>query len=170
LENIVYKISNDTVIPYYEFNNLSGYKSMTMDEIRNFEYILDGNKNNPLQQKEKQGYLLTHGEVIETNEYTVSLFRGDDKLRYLYYNKKTSKSYFVDPDLVKGDKNVVKFFFNELCAVKDDRFYISPSEYIMYLLKGKINFNDNKLKEFIEKTDMDSNPLLVSFKIKFPEN
>ena len=167
LSYIVYKIHDNEAIPYYEFNNLSKFKSLSDKEYRNFDYRFG--ENNLLKEKEDQGYLLTWGDVYDTDSFVIFLFRGYDICRLLYYDKKNLKSFFVDPLSLIGDNYSIDFFMNYISAVYNDRLYAAPSDYILLKLKGEVKINDNKVQEFLNNTDEDSNPFIISFKLKFPE-
>ena len=168
LSYVVYKICDHGIIPYYELNSRSKYKLMNDEEVKSFEYIWG--KSNTLEEKENQGYLLTWGAVFDMEEYTLFHFKGGWNIfRFLYYNKKNHKTYFIDPMTVKDDQLMFKFFFNDLCTVDNDRIYIAPSEYILNEIKGNINIHDKKITKFINNTNFDSNPLLISYKLKFPK-
>ena len=168
LSNVVYKIFDGGIVPYYEFNNRSKYKIMTDKEMKDFEY--EYGKKNTLAEKEEQGYLLTWGGIFDMGDFTLFIFKGwMDIYRHLYYNKKTSKTYFIDPMITEEEQYTVKFFFYRVRTVYDERIYVAPSDYIINEVKGKINISDKKISEFLNNTNFDSNPLLVSFKLKFPE-
>lgn len=163
---VVYKISGDEVSPYYEFNNLSRFKSVTDEELINFKSKY-GEKPNDMEEKEDQGYLLTWGDVLEMKDIVLFIFRGNEKYRYSFFNKKNLKSSFVDPERMKGDEDVIHFFLRDPCCVDDDRIYIAPSEYRTNRVKGKMK--NEKVRTFLENMDLDSNPVLLSFKVKLPE-
>ena len=167
LSYIVYKIHDYDVIPYYEFNNLSKFKLLSHEEYTNFEYKFG--KRNTLKEKEDQGYLLTWGDVYETNSFVLFLLKGYDICRLLYYDKKSSKSLLIDPKALRGDENTINFFLHDVCAVSGDRLYIAPSDYRANKINGDNKIIDKKVKQFLDNTGFGSNPLLLSYKIKFPK-
>ena len=167
LSNIVYKINDEEIIPYYELSNKSKYKLLNKKEREKFEYKYG--KRNTLKEKEDLGYLLSWGEILEMNEIVSFIFRGEDICRHIFFDKNSKKSYFIDPKRLKGEKNTIEFFFNYIYAVNDDRFYIAPSEHIVAMLGGNISIKDETIKTFLNNLNYDSNPPLISFKIKFPD-
>ena len=52
-------------------------------------------------------------------------------------------------------------------AAKGNRLYISPSLTLINQAKG--NIKNEKLKEFFKDTNIDSNPIIISFSINFPK-
>ena len=166
--NIVYKMHDNDIFPYYEFNNLSKFKFLSDKESRDFEYIVG--EENTIKEKEERGYLLTWGTFFEADDFVIFYFNGDDIYHLLYYDKKSSKSWFIDPLTLKGDEKSIDFFIRYVRAVSDSRIYIAPSpDYIYYELKGNIKIKDEKVQQFLDNMDEDSNPILLSYKIKFPE-
>jgi hypothetical protein len=169
LGNIVYKITNDGVIPYYAFNNLSKYKLFTKRDKKriNLEYRL-GSKKNPIKEAEDRGYLLTWGAVLDLTDYVYFDFAGWDKRRSLYYSKKTSKTILIEPESVRGEKSLIDIFMSQPAYASGNKFYISPSFHLINRING--NISNEKLKTFFENTDFDdSNPLIISYSINFPE-
>ncbi|MDR1224727.1 MAG: 6-bladed beta-propeller [Tannerella sp.] len=168
LGNVVYKIAGDSISAYYEFNNLSKYKLPTKDLKNDFEYAMVKGKSTKMpKEKEDEGYLLTWGNVHNLNDYLFFHF-GWDKKRFLYYEKKTSRSLLIDPESVKGDKNLIKILFSYPKGIKGNRFYVSPSHFLINEVRAKIT--NGKIRTFLDNTGIDGNPVIISFSIKFPED
>jgi hypothetical protein len=168
LSNAVYKIAGDSISTYCEFNNLSKYKLPTKDLKNDFEYAMMKGKSTKMpKEKEDEGYLLTWGNVLDLNDYMFFRF-GWDKKYFLYYEKKTSRSLLVDPETVKGDKNLIRILFSVPREVKGNRFYISlPPSLDDDMISGITN---RKVRTFLENAEIDGNPVIISFSIKFPED
>ena len=166
LGNIIYKITHDSIIPYYAFNNNSKYKMLTKKDKKNMELFLD--VVNTFKYKENEGYLLSCGSVIELTDYSLFIFSGWDRARFLYYSKKTGKTLLIEPESIKGDKDFIKIFMSSPRVTHGNKLYISPS-FFSPIQDICENMNNEKLKKYFENSDYNSNPFLISFSINFPE-
>lgn len=167
LSNIIYKIgTGKKVIPFYGLvDNSSKHKFLSQKEKESFEYIVrKGDKR--MKEKESKGFLLSWGAVSDLTDYAFFAF-GFDKKYYLYYSKSLKKSLFIDPEKVKGDRNLIDIFFSYPVSIHGNRFYISPHPLLIDQVRDQLP--DGILKTFFENTYDDSNPVLISFSIKFPE-
>jgi len=167
LSNIVYKISNDSATPFYAFNNLSKYKLLTKKDKKTIELIHEPGRTNSFVEKEKEGYLINWGSVIDLTDFICFQFSGWRKTRYLYYSKKTSRTILIEPENVEGEKNLVEILMSQPVAAKGNTLYISPSSDLIDIVKGKLK--NEKLNTFFNNTGFDSNPVIISFSINFPE-
>lgn len=167
LGDIIYKIDDNGVCAYYEFNNFSKYKMMTAEEKKSFEYVVEKDKNT-VKEKEDYGYLMTWGTVLDLDDLVFFAFGGWSKRLFLYYDKKTTKTIFIDPKTMKGDPVLINYLLFYPRNTDGKKFYVSitPSSQIIEHIVN--NTSNKKVKTFFEKTDPESNPLLISFKIKIP--
>jgi|SRR5690554_289966 hypothetical protein len=164
LSEIIYKIEGENIIPLYSFSNLSRFKFLTLKEKMNFQYVFA--KENSLEEKEEQGYLLTWGGVRDLDSSVFFSFSGWKKRYYLYYSKSLNKALLIDPEEMRGNKALTDIYLNYPKAVDGNKFYISPDPGLIDIVKNKLP--EGIIKMFFEKTDFDSNPILISFSIKFP--
>lgn len=167
LGNTIYRINNNTVSAYYAFKNLSKYKLMTKKDKEKFISSTAPNGECHFKEKEAQGYLLTWGEVIDLTDYTFFGFLGLEKRRYLYYSKKTSKTILIEPENVKGNKNLINILMSYPFTAKGNRLYVSPHPNLIWAARG--NINNEKLNTFFNNVDIDANPVIISFSINIPE-
>lgn len=165
LSNIVFKIEENEIIPFFEFHNSSRFKLLNQKEKNEFELIV-GTKNS-FEEKEKQGYLLTWGEVRDMDNYVFFSFGGYKTRHYLYYSKDLKETILIDNENIRGNKSLSEIFLSYPKAVSGDKIYISPDPFLIDEVKDKLP--DGLVKTFFEKTNLDSNPVLLSFSIKFPE-
>lgn len=167
LSEVVYKIDqNMNVIPFYRFENISQYKLVSQKDKNNFQTI--HGKKNSFEEKESENYLLTWGEIQNLNNFTFFGFSGWNKRIYLYYSKQTSKTLLINVDNVIGNKSLKEVFLTYPKSVDGDKFYISPHPIIIENIKD--NLPNGAIRTFFENTSFDSNPVLISFSIEFPES
>lgn len=165
LSDIIYRIERNNIIPLYGFLNLSQFKFLTQKEKLDFQYVFA--KENSAEEKEEQGYLLTWGEVQDLEDYVFFSFGGWNKKYYLYYVKSLNKTLFIDPEKMRGNKDFIDIYLSYPKAINGNKFYVSPNFGLIDIVKSKLP--DGIIKNFFEKTDFDSNPILISYSIKFPE-
>ncbi|MPM71557.1 hypothetical protein SDC9_118524 [bioreactor metagenome] len=167
LSNIIYKIeSGKKIIPLYGFVNKSSiHKFLIQQEKESFEYIV-GKGDKYMKERESKGFLLSWGAVSDLTDYVFFAF-GFDKKYYLYYSKSLNKSLFIDPEKVKGDRNLIDIFFNYPVSIRGNKFYISPHPFLIGQIRNQLP--NGIIKTFFENTHDDFNPVLISFSIKFPE-
>ncbi len=168
LSNIIYKIeSGKKVTPLYGFvNNSSKHKFLSQREKETFEYIVGIGDENMPREKESEGFLLNWGVVSDLTDYVFSAF-GYDKRYYLYYSKSLNKSLFIDPKSTKADGNLVHIFLGFPRTTNDNKFYISIDPWFIYEIRDKLP--EGMIKTFFENTPEESNPVLISFSVRFPE-
>ncbi len=164
LSDIVYKITdNYNVTAFYSFSNSSPHKFLTFNEKKKFTF--NYNKND-FEKKETQGYLLTWGEVQNLTDYIFFAFTGWNKVKYVYYSKNTGKTLFIDPNTVSGDKNLKEIYLSYPKAVKGNRFYVVINPAMVEVVRSELP--PGIVKTFFNKTDIDTNPTLISFSIRIP--
>ena len=164
LSNIIYKIDKDSVYARYEFLNSSNYRFLSQEEKHDFELIYG--ERNDMQEKEKERYLLSWGGVIDMDDYIFFSFSGWEKPHYLYYFKDEKKSLLVDAVNAKGDKVLNEIFLSSPKATYGNKFFISPNLLIVEKNKGTIS--NEIINTFFKNTDLESNPILISFSLKSP--
>lgn len=170
LSDIIYKIEEGKkVTPLYGLvNKSSNHKFLSQKDKETFEYIVrigDNNKSQP-QEKESEGFLLSWGSVKDLNDYVFFAF-GYNKKYYLYYSKSLNKSLFIDPKSTKADGNLVHIFLGFPRTTNDNKFYISIDPWFIYEIRDKLP--EGMIKTFFENTPEESNPVLISFSVRFPE-
>lgn len=166
LSNIIYKIEGKNVVPFYELINSSSFRFLTQKEKKSFHFYV-GMEKNIAKEKEEQGYLLSWGEVKDLDDYVFFSFGGWNKKHYVYHSKRLNNTLFIDPDMVKGDKYLKEILLNYPKSAKGNRLFVTPFPH--QIETGKNELPKGMLRTFFENTDFESNPLLISFSIKFPE-
>ncbi|GHT13324.1 hypothetical protein FACS189426_18060 [Bacteroidia bacterium] len=165
LGDTIYQVTGQGVKAYYTFI-FSAFKQLNKKQKKNLEYLYD-NKSNDLLEKEKEGYLLSWGEILDLDDYLFLGFSGWDRKVYLYYSKQKCQSITVIPEQVQGNEALKQIFMSYPKATYNDKFYISP--HLMQLMEMKDDLPEGKLKTFANNTNYDSNPAIISFSIKFPD-
>lgn len=165
LSDIIYRIEENNILPLYGFTNSSRFKLLSQKEKKDFQMVFE--QKNSFKEKEEQGYLLTWGAVRDLDDYVFFSFGGWDKKYYLYYSKNLRQSILIDPLNTRGNKSLSEVLLLHPKAVNGNKFYISPDLGMIEYLTDKLP--DGSIKTFFKKTDFDSNPVLISFSIKFPD-
>jgi hypothetical protein len=164
LGDSIYGVSGNDVSVKYTLTNNSKYSILTKDDKNNFKYSF-GSENH-FEKYEENGYLLPWGEVIDLEDFIFLPFSGWNKAIYLFYSKKDDKSMLIVPDEVQGNRAMSEIFMTCPKASQGNKFFISPNSYNLQVLAESLP--DGKLKTFISNSDENSNPLIVSYSIKFP--
>lgn len=164
LSEVIYQIKdNYEVILLYAFVNNSSYNLLTLSEKNKFQFEYD--RKNSFEDKEDSKYLLTWGEVLDLTDYTLFLFSGWNKKKYLYYSKEFEDALFIDPQYISGDPGLKEIFLSYPKAVKGNKFFTTVHPMTIENVKDKLP--EGKVKSFLNKTDIDSNPILISYSIRF---
>ncbi|WP_077152760.1 6-bladed beta-propeller [Bacteroides bouchesdurhonensis] len=165
--NVIYRIDkNNQISPEYVFRNKSNYKLLTPEERRDMTHIF-GQKN-MIEEKEREGYLLSWGCVYDLDDYCLFTMTGWNHPKHIYYQKSTGKSIMIDPEKMKGDASLCRLFNTPIYQTEDNYFYNIIPLYIVDELADKLP--EGKLKTFLQNHNTpNSNPLIIKYKIKFPE-
>lgn len=164
LSDTIYQINSPTDIrPVYAFNNLSSYKLLSREDKENMSYIY-GRKND-VEEKEKEGYLLSWGGFLSTDNFMFFQFGWNKWLR-LYYSKENKRSVtFLVDEIDKGDNEVLKIFLRKSpSTVYQDWFYISINSMQAGLWASKLPEGD--LKAAMQKMQPEDNPLIIRYRIQ----
>ena len=74
----------------------------------------------------------------------------------------------IDPEKMKGDASLCRLFNTPIYQTEDNYFYNIIPLYIVDELADKLP--EGKLKTFLQNhNNPNSNPLIIKYKIKFPE-
>jgi predicted transposase YbfD/YdcC len=167
LSDIIYCIKDRKVNPFYKLQNKSGYRILSEEERKTMTFLFG--KKDDLTEKLESGYIIPFGNIIDADSYVYTAFggRNNDKV-HLFYNKKIKKSIVFDSDRLSKDESISNIFLKYIGCAKGDVFYMAPSLY--RIDKALPEMSESKLKTFLENTDMDDNPVIISFSIKFPED
>lgn len=167
LSDTVYRIDKDNRIhPDYIFRNKSKYKPLSPEERKKITYIFG--QDNKMKEMENKGYLLTWGSVLNLDDYMFFVIGGWDHPKYVYYEKKSGRSITIDPDKSEENKTLCKIFCQAIRRTEGNYFYKSISPFLVNEFKEKLP--DGKLKTFLQNNNTpDSNPVIIKYKIKFPE-
>lgn len=165
LSNVIYRIDkNDQIYPEYVFRNSSDYKFLTSDERKRMTYMYG--EEEAVKEKERKGYLLSWGCIFNLDDYC--FFRmGWDHRKYVYYSKMTKKSITIDTEKIEGNTALCRLFNSRISQTEGNYFYsIIP----LFLVDEVIDkLPEGKLKTFLQNNNtVESNPLIIKFKIKFP--
>ncbi|MDR1224186.1 MAG: 6-bladed beta-propeller [Tannerella sp.] len=167
LSDIIYCIKDKKVIPCYKLQNKSGYRTLSEEERKTMTFLF-GEKDG-LTEKLESGYIIPFGNIMDTDSYVYTAFggRNNDEV-HLFYNKKTKKSIVFDSDRLSKDESISNLFLKYIGCAKGDAFYAAPD--LSWINRALPAMPESKLKTFLENTDADGNPVIISFSIKFPED
>lgn len=103
--NCIYKIDmNNVANVEYVFRNKSEYKLLNPNEQKKMTYIYD--IENTILEKEKEGYLLSWGSILNLDDYCFFVMRGWNYPKYIYYEKATGRSVMIDPNKMTGNSAI----------------------------------------------------------------
>lgn len=167
LSDTIYRIDkNNLAHTEYVFRNKSNYKRLSPDERKKMSFSYGDAKN--IQEKENKGYLLSWGSVLNLDDYFFFKMGGWNHPVSIYYDKATGKSITIDLDKLKGNKALIRIFRLPIRQIEGNYFYSSIHPIIVD--EEVENLPDGKLKTFFQNNNtMDSNHLIIKYKIKFPE-
>ncbi|MDR1114993.1 MAG: 6-bladed beta-propeller [Tannerella sp.] len=167
LSDIIYCVKDREVHPYYKFRNKSDYRMLSEKDRK--EMTLIYGERNDFKEKQKEGYIVPWGNVIDTDNYLYTVFEGGNEV-HLFYDKQTGKSIVFDSDKLSKKENTSNLFLKYVHCAKGDVFYSSPNYYwLNKAYKTLSAMPESKLKKYLQNTDVDANPLIISFSIKVPE-
>jgi hypothetical protein len=171
LSDTVYEITQSETRPLYVFDNKSSFKMLTPSERRSFSYQV-GNEVNTLKEKEEQGYLLSLGWILNSDNYFYCKLGSWNQYLHLFYSKQEKRSMMIDYRKITGNDFYKDFFFKNCCPVGMNGDYFCISKYFPpdLDLQAINSLPDGKLKTYLKETNLEeANPILVVYKIKFPE-
>ncbi|WP_106830213.1 6-bladed beta-propeller [Parabacteroides pacaensis] len=165
--NCIYKIDTNNVAHVeYVFRNKSEYKLLNPNEQKKMTYIYD--IENTILEKEKEGYLLSWGSIFNLDDYCFFVMRGWNYPKYIYYEKATGRSVMIDPNKMTGNSALRQIFETTIRQTEGNYFYTSISSLLVDELVEKLP--EGKLKTFFQNNNtVDSNPLIIKYKMKFPQ-
>lgn len=166
LSDTIYRIDrNMQVHPEYVFRNKSDYKFLSLKERRAMTYMYGDEKQ--VEEKENEGYWLSWGCIYNLDDYC--LFRvGWNHRKCLFYNKINRKSITIDMEKIEGESALCRLFNTHICQTEGNYFYNSIPLFLVDELADKLP--EGKLKTFFQNNNnADSNPLIIKYKMKFPE-
>ncbi|MDR0698611.1 MAG: 6-bladed beta-propeller [Tannerella sp.] len=167
LSDIIYCIKNKKVKPYYKLYNRSDYGILSEKDRKTMTYLYG--RRNDFAPKQKNGYIVPWGNIIDTDSYVYTAFEGrDEDDIHLFYNKKTKKSIVFDSDKLSKNESISNIFLKYIHCAKGDVFYSAPSTYRINKILPEMP--ESKLKTFLQNTEIDDNPVIISFSIKFMED
>jgi hypothetical protein len=169
LSDTIYCIKDRTVRPYYAFHNKSDYRMLSQKERKKM-MLLSGERND-FKEKQNSGYIVSWGSVIDLDNYLYTIFERTEEV-HLFYDKRTGKSLVIDTDKLSKDKDISNLFLRNIHCARGDVFYSSPNSYrldkVLSDSQTLSGMPDSKLKEYLQNTNVDDNPLIISFSIKVP--
>jgi hypothetical protein len=170
LSDIIYCVKDKEVYPYYRFHNNSDYKMLSQKERKKMTLIFGG--QNDFKEKQNSGYIVSWGDVIDLDNYLYTIFERTEDV-HLFYDKRTGKSLVIDTDKLSKDKNISNLFLRNIHCARGDVFYSSPNSYrldkVLSDSQTLSGMPESKLKKYLQNTNVDDNPLIISFSIKVPE-
>jgi hypothetical protein len=171
LSDIIYCVKDKEVYPYYRFYNKSDYRMLSEKEKKKMTLIFG--ERNDFKEKLNSGYIVSWGDVIDADHYLYTIFEGIEDV-HLFYDKQTGKSIVFDSNRLSKDKNISNLFLKNVHCAKGDIFYSSPNSYRLNKVlddnKTLAGMPECKLKKYLQNTNVDDNPLILSFSIKVPED
>jgi hypothetical protein len=168
LSEIIYCVKDKEVYPYYKFHNKSDYKMLSEKERKKMTYIYG--ERNDFKEKQKEGYIVAWGNVIDTDNYLYTVYDGTNDI-HLFYDKQRKKSIVFDSEKLSKKENISNIFLKYVHCAKEDIFYSSPNAYwLNKAYKTLAGMPEGKLKKYLQNTNVDDNPLILSFSIKVPED
>jgi hypothetical protein len=167
LSNIIYCVKDRKVYPYYIFYNKSDYRMLSEKDKKKMTLV--SGERDDFKKKQQSGYIVPWGDVIDTDNYLYTVFEGTDEI-HLFYDKQTGKSIVFNSDKLSKQENTSNLFLRYVHCAKEDVFYSSPNYYwLNKAYKTLSAMPGSKLKKYLQNTDVDANPLIISFSIKVPE-
>jgi hypothetical protein len=161
LSEIIYCIKDKKVFPYYKLHNKSKYRMLSQKERETLSLVIG--VRDDFSEKRKNGYIIPYGSIIDTDNHVYTMFKGTNDV-HLFYDKKTGRSIVFDSNELSKNDNL---FLQHIYCAKGDVFYSTPNYYNMDEVISEMP--ESKLKKFLQNTDIDDNPEIISFSIKFPE-
>lgn len=166
LSNLIYRVDkHNRVHPEYVFRNKSDYKMLTPDQRREMTYMYG--EEELVIRREREGYLLSWGSVFNLDDYCFFRFGWKHPV-CLYYDKKTAKSVTIDVGKIEEEGALGMLFNAYRCQTEGNYFYNVISQFKVEETAGKLP--EGKLKTFLQNNNTaDSNPVIIRYKIKFPQ-
>jgi hypothetical protein len=170
LSDIIYYVKDREVYPYYKFHNKSNYRMLSEKDRKKMTLIFG--ERDDFKEKQQSGYIVPWGDVIDMENYLYTIFEGIEDV-HLFYDKRTGKSLVIDSYKLSKNKNISNLFLKNIHCAKGDVFYSSPNSYrldkVLADNKALVEMPESKLKKYLQNTDVDDNPLIISFSVKVPE-
>lgn len=165
LSDIIYSIKGHEVSSLYKLNSKSNYKLTSLKEKKDITFDFGG--KNDFWEKEKEGYLLPWGCLLDLEKYVYINLSTWKNTLYLFYNKQNKTSFTIEPKILKGNGCLKTIFMDTppRSSYKEN-LYVSPSLDMVTEYADKLE--DGKLKTYINNTRIEDNPLLFVFSIKEP--
>lgn len=163
LSDTIFLINQREITPFYFINNESNLKKLTKKQKSEMAFIYP--HVNSFKEKEEQNYLLPLGNVLNSDDYIFTMFGAWDteKTILVYYSKETNKAISISANKATGNNALKKLFLSPPYTAYKDKFYICPSLFTVEECAPELE--PGKLKTFFQNTDIESNPVIISFRI-----
>lgn len=161
LGDTIYRVEESGVVPLYVLRSESKFKILSNKEREKAEYIFG--KSNTLEEKEKEGCLISWGGFLASDSLVYLEF-GWDTPFLVYYSKKRSRSLCLQPDKLKGNVGLRKIFMGDVFALVGNRFYTRVDRLGMYGVLSVLP--EGRLKSAFEQIAEDANPCIIDFTLK----